>query len=175
MNYEQKYLKYKAKYIQAKQEGGGGNLRVFFLTQGEFDTIKKQNTNIAAQLEKKKGLAVDYTNISYPGLAIHNKTKSSGFEKKFPYINEHEKQAHYNGKKILFTDGTKFDYYVMKDLDRVVKLISASSGKENLNKMILVRDYLALHDVFVASFTIVREGDTVTSITIDPIDIIKAP
>jgi hypothetical protein len=33
MDYEQKYLKYKAKYIQSKQEGGGGHLHVYFLSK----------------------------------------------------------------------------------------------------------------------------------------------
>jgi hypothetical protein len=173
MNYEQKYLKYKAKYVQAKQEGGlGGHLRVFFLTDEEFFAIHSANQNIGNKLQNKKAIKSvkeDYTNIAYPGLAIHSKTNNSGFEKKFPFINEHEQKVHYNGMKIPFANKAKFDYYDMKDLNQAVQLISISAQKSDLSKIILVRDYTALHDVFVASFTLVKEGEKVTGITIDPI------
>ena len=46
---------------------------------------------------------------------------------------------------------------------QIFNLIKGSSlENKDITKMVLVRDYSLLHDVFVASFTIVRQGDTVT-------------
>ena len=177
MNYEQKYLKYKAKYVKAKQEGGlGGHLQVFFLTENQFTTIKNQNANIGEKLKNKKTLVKnkkdDYTNISYPGLGIHHHTNESGFKELFPYINEHEQKLHYKQDKKKYDvplGKTKFDYYDKEDLQQVLDLIKGSARITDITKMILVRDYSLLHDVFVVSFTINKTGETVTGITIDPV------
>lgn len=181
MDYEQKYLKYKAKYLQAKQEGGapGGHLQVFFLTDEEFTKIQSgSNTaiNVGKKLKDKNNLVKtktdDYTNIYFPGLGIHHHTHDSGFKNFYPYINEHEQNLHYvkNNKNFKVPlGGNKFDYYNLATLSQVIGLIKTSAGKSGITKMILVRDYTLLHDVFVCSFTLNMDGEKVTGITIDPV------
>ncbi len=163
MNYEQKYLKYKAKYIQAKQEGGlGGHLNIYFMTDDEFRGIETNR-----QL-----------NVKYPGTRINYKQKDSGFNDKFHHIVEHghhltimtlndknrpvpkkvDLKLGSDGKTVV--DKTfKFDYFEKKDLKKVLEEIK--KVEPNISKMVLVRDYSALHDVFVAALTIDTSSDDV--------------
>ncbi len=53
MNYEQKYLKYKAKYLKNKQEGGEHGLKIFFVNQKDIDSIT-QYSNINIRFPGKK-------------------------------------------------------------------------------------------------------------------------
>ncbi len=172
MNYEQKYLKYKAKYIQSKQEGSGlgGSLHIYFISDNDYTTLKGEND----------------TNVVYPGVDMHVKKRDSGLKKRFPHIVQ-DKTVLYvpktvtktkfklRGKGDTYEDVTiqktnilglsgdsNFDYYEKDDVTKVLNTVKGI--KKDVTKLLLVRDYGVLHDVFIGVLTIVKDGENVTGL-----------
>ena len=141
LNFEQKYLKYKSKYLQTKQFGGlGGHLQVYFLTNEQYDELKKKDTH----------------NFKKPGLKISEKN-DSGLKEKYIHAIQHDPMLNIpaaDGKKVnkvaIGTD-VKFDY---TNPDHISKVISKITTGNPPNKIMLIRDYSLLHDVFVGAFNI---------------------
>ena len=84
LNFEQKYLKYKSKYLQTKQFGGiGGHLQVYFLTNDQYNELKNGNWVVSdpgrrciSYMKNKDGITYRYTNRMHM-----NKTKRLKYQK----------------------------------------------------------------------------------------------
>lgn len=148
MEFQQKYLKYKSKYLQLSQNGGmGGHLQIYFLTEADYKTLIDDTTH----------------NFKIPGtkVALEKRKKDSGLSNKYPHIVQHNTQLYdisndtdKKGKKNL-----KIKYDLGKDKKfnytnpEHIKLV-----KDRLNKdfkyIMLIIDYSLQHDVFVGTFKI---------------------
>lgn len=143
MDYQQKYLKYKAKYLALRQSGGlGGHLQVYFLTEEQQKAITSS----------------DEYNHTHPGLKFNKKTKNSGISEKYSHVTQHHNYLYkiVDGKKekIDLGKGLKFNYKNPTDVESVKKKLT------NAKYILLIRDYSALDDVYAGMFKI-TENNTI--------------
>jgi hypothetical protein len=79
-----------------------------------------------------------------------------------------EDKAYWVIDNMFYQADITMDGEIDKSSSRPVNAFDLSN--KDVTKMILVRDYTLVHDVFVASFTIKKEGTTVTGIDIDKVE-----
>lgn len=150
MDYQEKYFKYKVKYLNEKQNGGmGGHLQIYFLTQADYDTLKADTTH----------------NFKIPGtkVALEKRKNDSGLSNKYPHIVEHHshlydiineidkkgKSKTSKAKRDLGKDN-KFNYTNPEH----IKLAKSLLKNKDVKYIMLIRDYSMQHDVFIGTFEI---------------------
>ena len=139
MDYQQKYLKYKAKYIELKQYGGlGGHLRVYFLTLEQYNEL----------MSKKE----------YNFIELGVKINDKGFSSKYTNINQHHHSLYTptTKKQVKLTDintsqDLRFDYNNPSHINKINDL-------KTFAYILLVRNYTVLHDVYVGRYKILDDG-----------------
>ncbi len=149
MNYEQKYLKYKAKYLKNKQEGGENELEIYFINNADKAEIEKYgNINI---IRPGKRVIAQKTKAEKQQADI-NYLKNS-----FPYIIEKTSILHIPAKaseKIPakpITIKEKFNYTIKSHLDTVLKIMNSSipNSPTNKNKLLLIKQgiFIGIYDI----------------------------
>ena len=160
MAYLEKYLKYKAKYLELQnQEGGlGGRVYAYFLTESELKNFADNHTFAVIGSQVKGALLKSYPYIErkddtlYKGKDKYKLVEEESKQKSTGLDTQRKSVVQKIGEKMAKSNKFSFEY---ANLDKVKKVLSHQSMQDKKYKyIVIVRHYTVLKDAYCGTLII---------------------
>lgn len=159
MDYFQKYLKYKAKYLEIKnQEGGlGGRVYAYFLTENDLKNFADAHTFAVIGSKIKTSLLKSYPYIErkddtlYKGKDKYKLVEAEVKQKNTGLDEKRKSTLQKIGENLAKSNKFSFEY---ANIDKVKKVLNHTSMNNSYKYLVIVRHYTVLKDVYCGTFKI---------------------